>query len=416
MKIAPNRPEPERGGGVSATIGSLALCVRRSPRALIVPLVACGLALVLPPGCGGSNRPSSFADFVIMQPPAGDSGPAPIDLGGPPHVPMCNLGPNGGVCACADEPLLVDAPNIYFVLDRSGSMAALNKWANIQIVLEKLVIALGPRASVGAAVFPDPNSDGCTPGIQVFRPQRGDAPAGAPGPTAAALTTVLSRIPAAGGTPTALTLSSLLPTLRGLAGKTYVVLATDGGPNCNANAICTTSQCTYNIENDPGCPPGGPNCCTDPSIGADACLDAQPTISAVAAIASAGVPVYVVGVPGSAPYATLLDQLAVAGGTARTSEPLYYAIDSADQVAFLAALSGIAAQITGKCTLDLDNAPPEPGLVNVFFDEGVLPQAGPDGWTLDGTSVTVLGASCQKILDGNVLDVRVVAGCPTVTL
>jgi hypothetical protein len=38
---------------------------------------------------------------------------------------------------------------------------------------------------------------------------------------------------------------------------------------------------------------------------------------------------------------------------------------------------------------------------------------GTDGWTLDGTTVTILGASCQKILDGDVLDVRVVAGCPT---
>jgi hypothetical protein len=59
--------------------------------------------------------------------------------------------------------------------------------------------------------------------------------------------------------------------------------------------------------------------------------------------------------------------------------------------------------------------PPDPNLVNVFFDGSPLPQSGPDGWTLSGTTVTVLGASCQKILDGDVLDVRVVAGCPTVT-
>jgi hypothetical protein len=39
-----------------------------------------------------------------------------------------------------------------------------------------------------------------------------------------------------------------------------------------------------------------------------------------------------------------------------------------------------------------------------------------DGWTLDGATVTLLGASCQQVLSGAVLDVRVVAGCPTVTL
>jgi hypothetical protein len=347
----------------------------------------------------------------------GDAGAPPvINLDGAPYVPMCNLGPEGGVCACADEALLGDAPNIYFVLDRSGSMNEMNKWVNIQLVLGKLTVALGPRASVGAAVFPDPNSDGCSPGIEVFAPHRGDAPAGTPGPIEAQLITVLSRSPAAGGTPTAVTLSGLLPRLTALPGKTYVILATDGGPNCNANANCPVDGCTLNIEGIGGCPPTGPNCCVDPNTGgARACLDAQPTIDAVQAIASAGIPVYVVGVPGSAPYKALLGQLAQAGGTARASDPPYYAIDTADQAAFLAALSSIAAKITGKCRLTLDNLPPEPGRVNVFFDEHVLPQGGPDGWSLQGSEVTILGASCQKIINGDVLDVRVVGGCPTIT-
>jgi hypothetical protein len=326
---------------------------------------------------------------------------------------MCNLGPEGGVCACVDQPLLGDAPTIYFVLDRSGSMLELNKWSNIQAVLEKLVVALGPRASVGAAVFPDPKEDQCAPGVQVFPPHRGDAPAGTPGPTADTLATVLHKIPAAGGTPTATTLSALLARLTGLSGKTFVILATDGGPNCNSNAMCTTAECTNNIDNTTGCPPDGQNCCSSQP---ESCLDSQPTIDAVTAIAAAKIPVYVVGVPGSAPYANLLDQLAQAGGTARASEPLYYAIDSADQTALLSVLSGIAAQITGTCALDLGSVPPDPNLVNVFFDERALPQMGPDGWTLDGTTVTILGASCKRILTGGVLDVRVVAGCPTVTL
>jgi hypothetical protein len=59
--------------------------------------------------------------------------------------------------------------------------------------------------------------------------------------------------------------------------------------------------------------------------------------------------------------------------------------------------------------------PPDPTRVNVFVDGHPLPQSGPDGWSIQGAMVTVLGATCQKILDGEVLDVRVVAGCPTVT-
>lgn len=361
-------------------------------------------------------------NYVPGQSSGGSSGGVLV-IDASANPPTCNLGPEGGVCACADEPLLVDVPNLYFVLDRSGSMGELDKWVNVQLVLENLTISLGPRASVGAAVFPNPAvrpnvvpaPDQCMTGLEVLPPQQGDAPAGTPGPAEARLINVLSRIPAWGGTPTAATLQSLLPRLTSFPGKTYVILATDGGPNCNATAVCSADQCTANIE---GACQANTNCCLDNSAngGPVACLDAQPTLDAVTQIAAAGIPVYVVGVPGSAPYATLLDELAQAGGTARGSEPQYYAIDSADQTALAAAISSIAAKITGSCTLDLDNVPPDPGLVNVFLDEHVLPQDGPDGWTMNGATVTISGASCQKILNGDVLDVRIVAGCPTVTL
>jgi hypothetical protein len=174
------------------------------------------------------------------------------------------------------------------------------------------------------------------------------------------------------------------------------------------------------------------SCCTDSSSPANqalanlSCLDAQATIAAVQKLASAGIPVYVVGVPGSEVYAQLLDELALAGRTARAGVDAggldggldggvqYYAVSSTDQAAFTAALSKVAASITGSCTLTLDSAPPDPSLVNVFLDDQPVPQMGPDGWTLDGITVTLLGASCQKVTDGDVLDVRVVAGCPTV--
>lgn len=372
-------------------------------------------ALALPGACGQPSHPPLLGD------PLADGGSVGVDSGGPslfdgsgPIEKNCGTGPDGGVCACADEPLLGDPPTLYYVLDRSGSMNDSNKWSTVQIALERIMIALGPRASVGAAVFPNPTgtTDQCAPGIEVFPPTRGDAPAGTPGPADTALLEILGHIGANGGTPTAATLAALAPRIEGIGGKTYVILATDGGPNCDANATCGSDMCTYNIEGQPKCPPGGANCC---AMNADGCLDAQPTIDAVTALATAGVPVYVVGVPGSAPYAALLDQLATAGGTARSSEPLYYRVDTADQAAFMAAMSQIAAKIAGSCTITLDHTPPDPSLINVFLDGSVLPQSGPDGWTLSGTTVTILGKSCGAITNGDVLDVRVVAGCPTVT-
>lgn len=368
-------------------------------------LVACGSGS-MPPVLGGTYGEDAGAPS--------DGGP-PLISDASPIIKECGVGPDGGVCACADQPLVLDPPTLYFVLDRSGSMAELNKWNTVRNVLETVIVQLGGRAAFGAAVFPDPSGNGCAIGRQVFPPAVGDGLNGVPGPSDLGLFYALGRIVANGGTPTAATLTALLPALQAIKGKTYVILATDGGPNCNPGASCSAAMCTWNIEGDNGCSSAADagDCCTPPNN--EACLDAQPTIDAVKAIYAAGIPVYVVGVPGSEPYANLLDQLATYGGTARTSEPLYYAVSTADQQALLTAMSQIAAKVTGSCTLTLDQTPPDPSLVNVFLNGSAISQSGPDGWTLSGTTVTILGKSCQAILDGDVLDVRVVAGCPTLT-
>ena len=165
-----------------------------------------------------------------------------------------------------------------------------------------------------------------------------------------------------GGTPTAATLTALKPELEGFAGLTFVILATDGGANCDPNAVCDVDTCTANLDGvtitqktDAGtaavvCQPlTPPNCCVPPPLGAGNldCLDTQATTAAVAALKAAGIPVYVVGILGSAPYETMLDGLAQAGGTARATAPYYYRVDTADAQALTTALSEIAAKITG---------------------------------------------------------------------
>jgi hypothetical protein len=191
-----------------------------------------------------------------------------------------------------------------------------------------------------------------------------------------------------------------------------VILATDGGPNCDANAQCPIDSCIPNIENEVGCAPAGPtNCCaSQPTM----CLDTDPTLAAITALAAKGIPTYVVGVPGSAPYADVLDRMAQAGGTARATEPLYYAVDSTDQAALSTALGAIAAKITATCSLSLSAPPPDPTQVNVYLDGAVVPQDAANGWTLDGQTVTLVGNTCQRVMAGDALSLRVVAGCPTV--
>lgn len=371
-----------------------------------------GFALATVVACGDQAPP-------FISDPAPKDAQAAGDVGfGEAGTPTCNAGPDLGVCACTEIGLLTDAPNLYFVLDRSGSMEDNGKWSTVRVVVAQVMKSLGPRANFGVAIFPNPSqNNACAPGVQVMSVRPGDAPAGTQGPTTSAMLSVTAA-PPNGGTPTAASLNALLPTLSALPGRTFVILATDGGPNCNAQATCTSAMCIDNIENLQGCPMNGaPNCCDAAVDGPFApldCLDQQPTIDAVTAIDKAGIRTYVIGVPGSAPYASLLDNLAAAGGTARTSEPLYYAVGSTDEAALDAALAQIAAKITATCTLTLAAPPPDPTHVNVYFDNQPVPADPTNGWTLSGSTVTLVGAACDKVMSGTVLNVRVVAGCPTV--
>jgi hypothetical protein len=403
----------------------------RVSHACAAAIVGCLAIALAPSGCIAGERPAPVSNFGSTPvKPFSDGGGALLAVDGAIPAPKCSLGPDGGVCECIDQPLqITDPPNVYYVLDRSGSMndpfadGTQTKWQAVVSAIFDVVVQIGPRATVGVTVLPAlADGNGCTSGAEVFSPQQGDAPAGVAGPVSVKLLGVLGRIGPEGGTPMATTLQQLPGRIGSLPGKTYVVLATDGGPNCNADAACDTSTCEDNIESLAGCAPTGPNCCQNTAANPNGtsldCLDAAPTISAVQALEAAGIPVYVVGVPGSEPYRALLDELATSGGTARATEPLYYAVDPTDQSALLDALSAIAAKITASCTLTLNAPPDDPARLNVFLDEKALPQQGADGgspnWTLDGATVTILGEACQSIQSGAVLDVRVVAGCPTV--
>lgn len=361
-------------------------------------------------GCGDAHPPLLGSEFG--HPSAGGSGDDAGDAASSSldfdsgSGPICPKSSDGGTCGCLDLPLIGEAPNIYFVLDRSGSMLDSNKWNTIRAVVTDVMRKLGPRGRFGAAVFPDPRQDQCAAGIEVMAPMLGDSPAGTYGPTSSTFA-LSTKFDASGGTPTAATLAGLRNRIASFAGKTYVILATDGGPNCDDAITCDVDHCIPNIEGAPGCTTGsGPSCCDG---NPQSCLDGAAAVSAVASLKTAGIPTYVVGVPGSAPYANVLSDMAQAGGTER-----YYDVTSADQAAFASVLSTIAAKITATCVFDLGQAPADPNMVNVYLDDTLVPRDAANGWTISGDKVTLVGASCKSITDGKALQVRIVAGCPTV--
>ena len=378
--------------------------VRRSLRHAAIALASTALTSIAYVGCGTSSRPPILGgdDYDGGSVSSSDaSGTFVLDSG----PPVCPRGPDGGVCGCLDLPLLGDAPNLYFVLDRSGSMTTDNKWQTVRVAVADLIRKLGPRGRYGAAVFPDPRTNDCSAGLEVMAPRLGDAPAGTFGPTGQAFG-FSTNFEAGGGTPTSSTLVALGTKLAALSGKTFVILATDGGPNCNDKTICDVTTCIPNIESSEGCTPNkAPNCCEGNN---EACLDGDAAVNAVTTLKTAGIPTYVIGVPGSGPYASVLQRMALAGGTSR-----YYDVTTVDQAAFASAVSSIAAQITATCTFSLGQVPPDENMVNVYLDDVPITRDA-NGWKIEGSVVTLLGATCQKVLSGQALSVRVVAGCPTI--
>lgn len=317
---------------------------------------------------------------------------------------------DGASCQGKDVPLEPNVPNLYFVLDVSGSMLEDNKWDNVRMAARLLVQQLGASAKFGVTVFPAPGTSECTAGVEVMPLRLGDSN----GTTETAFINATAITPA-GGTPTAATFRALVPKLRDLPGVTFVILATDGGPNCDASlGQCSADQCTNNIDLANMCSTAGPNCCAAPQGDVLGCLDGTATAAAVSALHDAGVQTYVMGIPGSAPYTAVLDAVAMAGGTARSSEPLYYQVDSPDTTALGAAFGQIAADAMKSCTLLLGRAPSDPNKVNVAVDGTLLPSDGPNGWAIHGQTVTLSGAACGAVRGDTAPTVHVLDGCPTV--
>ena len=363
--------------------------------------------------------------LAFAQADAGSDGIGRVDRSGGLNVGDASTEP----ALCGDQriPAISDPPNLYFVVDRSGSMAdplsgsPYSKYENARIAISVMLRAVGHRVRYAAAVYPALlNEDGCAPGLSIFPITAGDSPKyAAKGQNGPVLTELLSRLgnnPPSGGTPTAATLRELEPKIVGLDGKkTYVVLITDGAPNCNQALRCGVDECIPNIEH---LTLSGVTCddsfnCCSPKVGAGNCVDSDESEAAVADYQAAGVDTFVVGMPGSEAYRSVLNRLASAGNTARAGNTQYYAVSDTEQLTL--ALHTIGARVALSCDLPLSEVPENPELVNVYFDDQVVPKNDHDGWRyLDDQTVQFVGSTCDTLSSGDVLNVQVLSGCPSV--
>jgi hypothetical protein len=300
-----------------------------------------------------------------------------------------------------------------------------SKLLSAKYALRDLLVEIGHRIRYGAAVFPDDSagSDVCAVGTQVFPLTEGDLPLCAEdeyGPVLGRFLDSIGFRQAEGGSPISSTLGALTPTLLALRPRPAVVLITDGAPNCNPSARCDADACIPNLEaqsyNGGVC--GEDLDCCDPALlgpGAEGnCIDDSQSEQVAEELEELGVRTYVVGMPGSETYAGVLDRLAAAGGTARDgAETSYYSVrDAADLVGSLAS---IGSEVSLDCSINLASSPPDPDLMNVYFDNDPVDFDADNGWSYAGEALIELnGDACDVLLSGGVNQLQVVAGCPTI--
>lgn len=378
-------------------------------------------------GCSSPERPKPASDLKVEVPV---DEPSLVDPAPPPPDPM-------SACGAATVALAHLRPNLYFAIDASGSMnegiprseavtssgtgwASYDRYAALSLAIQGLLQRVGHRVSYGATLFPTGDRI-CDSGEEILPLSPGDAVSfavsGEMGPVLEELMFWINRRTPRGGTPVAAAVQGLLPKLSGHESETYLFLVTDGGPNCDAQANCGPESCIPNLERAPltddlRCD-DSLNCCSPQLFGPENCLDGDGSLAAVRALAGAGVRTFVIGIPGSEAFAGVLDQLAVAGGTARTESPRYYRASDADQL--IDTVSQLGLGVALSCSIQLAEPPPDPALVNVFFDGQLIPADGVDGWTFsDARTVQLLGNACTLLKTGEVLQADIIAGCPVV--
>lgn len=360
---------------------------------------------------------------------------AGMDAGGAADdgVPACTTLVGLGQCGVTSVEAKLRTVNMLLVIDKSGSMTDplgdTDKWTALKSALGTALGHVADQVNFGLVLFPYEALrtiplDNCDPDCCAL-PDGGAAvlvPVEAGSRAVGEIGYQLEATSPGGGTPTAAALGAALQYFTSgdgaaLEGENYVLLATDGGPNCNDKLACTADTCTTNLDGQ--CPDG--NCCKDTDQ-RNLCLDDLSVLDQLGKLKDANIPTFVVGLPGTQQYSSYLDEFASADGLpSDNGMSHYYAVSDSDGVKGLVdVLESITTELVRSCDIALGQAPAKPDLVNVAIDCNVVPQDAPDGsgWdfdmTPDPTSVILRGPVCDDLQANGAKRVDVLYGCPTV--
>ena len=240
------------------------------------------------------------------------------------------------------------------------------RWGAIKAAM-KTTLSTSRYVNWGLKFFSSPNSPECgvakDPEVQVGSD------------TAQTIQTQIETSTLSQSTPTTAAINTATAYLKTLSdqNKKFILLATDGEPNCAGNPAISTKG------------------------------DVPGATVAVSAAKAAGFPVYVIGI---GPSVTTLSQLAQAGGTSD-----FYPANSPAQLA--EALSSIS-KIVGSCSFKATDVPPDADNVAVYFNKQQVAKDMDDGWRYGATpqDIELTGQYCEQITAGVETTVQILFGCP----
>ncbi len=323
-----------------------------------------------------------------------------------------------------------EPPNIIIVQDKSGSMvespdcddsttncpnccsggcATPCKWNDVITALTDPTTGFLPQAAgkaqFGFVAFPANAGCGAPTGL--------DIPIGSN--TANQIISTLKSLAPGGGTPTAATLQIVgsAPNFIQSGHDSYVILITDGEPNCDGNQwpLCQQCQADSTKCNCPIAADGSDTCCNPTAPGnqcgfgpgSTQCLDGKATVDAIYALFQQGIKTIVIGFGAGAKAglgAPVLSAMANAGGEAGicgTSTVYCQADNSTD----LQNILNILGQLLQTCTYSLSGTFDPSTLVVQVVPNGnsngaTILVSGTD-YTLAGSTVTIQGQWCSTL-------------------
>ena len=310
--------------------------------------------------------------------------------------------PNPLACSVTETVPLVPQPaDVLILLDRSGSMDTAfgsgTRYQAVAAVLADVVTAFAAHVRFGYQELP--GRQGCAGQASATCCASPPTVGVATDSAAAVVAAIGAAAPMDGSTPTAAALGAAASYYAALADgieNRYVLLATDGAPDCTlAGAL------------------SGGSTPADP-----ACADA---LAEVAALVASSVRVIVLGVgpelaDDTTGEAACLDALAHSGGAAASpGSPGYYPASDPEELQI--AIEQIFGGVTRpSCVLRFPSPVDETKPVALFLDGQQIPRTSGDGWRLDTSQIPplarVTGIYCDAIQNFQVETIEARFGCP----